>query len=285
MGKKKSKAKQHGSSSGSNDTTTSLKRAGGIVAASGIANASADDVNVVVEVVNVVEDAPSAPVPSTPDVLVEKKADGSDVAATGGGGNGSDIRISLPISTGNEEAGMKESDGGIAVIKTKMGDASSSASAEQELTLTDDASFAGYLSIELNDDNENVKKNIGEGTTTVFSATPQPNDAHDILQPSNDTEPTQYLPIMGHETIGVDANSLELKSIDIENEGDANSENRKKIVRWTSTLEEVMSSSKSIKGEENIDHGEGEQWIRQMIKYMNLRTCCCKVVHHDNSTI
>lgn len=280
MGKKKSKAKHHGSSSGSGDAKTSLKKAGGIVAASGIANASAGDDNVV----EVVEGAPcstSTPVVSAAAMtgVLATQADGADGSDVAGGSRSI-------ISPGNKEMGTEEEDGGNAVVarstrttspnETKMGNASSSASP----TLMDDASFVGNLSIELDHDNESESKNIAVDVATV------PSDATDTMQqPSNDIEPTQDLPIMEPETIGDGANSLELKSIDIENEGEANSENRKKVVRWTSTLEEVMSSSKSIKGEEIIDNGEGDQWVRKLIKYMSLRTCCCNVVHHDNSTI
>lgn len=57
-----------------------------------------------------------------------------------------------------------------------------------------------------------------------------------------------------------------------------------KRVRWTTTLEEVMTPSTSFEAEDVSGNGMAEQWIRKMIQNIISRSCFCKVVRHDSST-
>lgn len=57
-----------------------------------------------------------------------------------------------------------------------------------------------------------------------------------------------------------------------------------KRVRWTATLEEVMTPSTSFDAEDVCGNGMGEQWIRKMIQNIISRSCFCKVVRNDSTT-
>lgn len=304
MGKKKSHTKRY---PGSNDASSSKKS--DLIAVSGLGISSLADDSNVCAVVDEGECAPSSSSAPSRDsgVVVEKVADGSDNAF--GSSNG----LIVPNFSDNEN-GIGEHDGGNSVVVVAhngtnlTADAPSSSYAD-ELALTDDTPFIGNLSIELNDDNES---GILAASLSVGNDTHQPSSMIGVQHPSgmhewNNSETTlvqgEVADQIASHGVAFDGNQRaqqprDLSSINVDDkrvviidedvttiEENATSDKRK-IVRFASALEVVISSFARI-DTEATSGSETEtrvQWSSVLSRYILNRSCCCKVDRHDGTT-
>ena len=292
MGKNKSHTKRN---PGSNDASSSKKS--DLIAVSGLGISSLADDSNVCAVVDEGECAPSSSSAPTRDsgVVIEKVADGSDNAF--GSSNG----LIVPNFSGNEN-GIGEHDGGNSVVVVAhngtnlTADAPSSSYAD-ELALTDDTPFIGNLSIELNDDSES---GILTATLSDGNDTHQPSSMIGVQHPAGVHEWNNSDKIASHGFDGnqraqqpreLSSNNVDDKRVVIIDEDVTTIEekatrDKRKIVRFASALEVVISSFARI-DTEATSGSETEtrvQWSSVLSRYILNRSCCCKVDRHDGTT-
>ena len=299
MGKKKSNTNHN--PSGSKDVSA-LKKSDAI-ATSGLGLSSlADNSNVAA----VVDEGECDVHTHDSGVVIEKETNGSDDAV--GSSNG----LILPNFPDNKNGGICEHSGWNSVVAhngTNLTADAPSSSYADELALTDDTPFIGNLSIELNDDSES---GILTATLSDGNDTHQPSSMIGVQHPAgvhewNNSETTlvqgEVADQIASHGVAFDGNQRaqqprELSSNNVDDkrvviidedvttiEENATSDKRK-IVRFASALEVVISSFARI-DTEATSGSETEtrvQWSSVLSRYILNRSCCCKVDRHDGTT-